>query len=560
MKKNVLSLALALVSVASLASCAGSTRPSYNNDELGYQYEDTTAPIVANPGTVSFNVTAPKDPLAKDYDDMEIIKDLEAQTNIHINWTHPSSYNLDLIMGSKDLPDAIYHASFSNSYLVQYGSQRHKLVQIDDYLQYMPNFSKILERRPDIKRQITVDGHIYALPWIEELGLQSRPNLLFINKQWLQKGIDEKKFDFIKSEDLKDGLKLTLDQFLKVMDYFKNGDPNGNGSADEIALDLQALNWQGNLSDLYAAYGAYFSPDFKTLINGKFVADMYTDEWAEATRNIKKNFFDTGYIPQAVFDQTQQQFLAAGKKEDQAMGSFYYWEKESVVKDPENYICMQPLVGIDGEQHINLNNNNEVKNGECVILSSCPNPEILLTYFDRYYEPWTGAQIDYGAIDEFFQDPGDSNTLVPDPNAIPEGQSADDFRLKNAPMGLMGLTEDVWTDSSEESFNGHKVEMEPRAKLRKQLLETCEKEEFIFPGQEVIPNLVYTTDETNQLKRYETNLNNKFKTVTYTYLYEEDLTDDAFNSLKSNLKSLGLDKVLELNQTAYDRMFGTAAE
>ena len=51
----------------------------------------------------------------------------------------------------------------------------------------MPNFSKILEERPDIRAQLTSeDGKIYTLPRVEEMGLLQNPNLLFLNKNWAQ--------------------------------------------------------------------------------------------------------------------------------------------------------------------------------------------------------------------------------------------------------------------------------------------------------------------------------------------------------------------------------------
>ena len=56
----------------------------------------------------------------------------------------------------------------------------------------MPNFSKILEERPDIKNQLinVEDGKIYSLPRIEEMGLLQNPNLLFLNRAWAQKAIE----------------------------------------------------------------------------------------------------------------------------------------------------------------------------------------------------------------------------------------------------------------------------------------------------------------------------------------------------------------------------------
>ena len=97
--------------------------------------------------------------------------------------------------------------------------KRKTIVAIDEYLDYMPHFKGILERRPDIRAAIeSSDGHIYSLPRIEEMGLKSHPNLLFINKEWVGKLIDQGKLSFKLDESaLVDGLKLYRSQLKEIL-------------------------------------------------------------------------------------------------------------------------------------------------------------------------------------------------------------------------------------------------------------------------------------------------------------------------------------------------------
>ncbi len=97
----------------------------------------------------------------------------------------------------------------------------------------MPNFSKILEERPNIKQQLlnVEDGKIYSLPRIEEMGLLQNPNLLFINKEWTQKAIDAGAVSGITSADLKDS--LTLDSTQK--DFTKLNTPGKQEAAYEYS-------------------------------------------------------------------------------------------------------------------------------------------------------------------------------------------------------------------------------------------------------------------------------------------------------------------------------------
>ncbi len=101
------------------------------------------------------------------------------------------SQQKNLIFGNKEnRPDAIYHAGMGASEIIKY-AKRKVLVPISDYLDYMPNFKKLLEERPDIKAQLlnVEDGKIYSLPRIEEMGLLQNPNLLFLNVAWTKEAI-----------------------------------------------------------------------------------------------------------------------------------------------------------------------------------------------------------------------------------------------------------------------------------------------------------------------------------------------------------------------------------
>ena len=174
----------------SVAGCKGKSQsvewdPANNN--IGYQWKDVTKPLLENSDNdISFRIISSKNSLALDYKDMQVFKNLDKSTNVHVNWENitESSYTTQkslLLSDQKRFPDAIYHAGFSNKELIQYGTSRHILTAIDEYLEYMPNFKKILTDRPDIKAALeSPDGHIYSLPRIEEMGLKSYPNILFI--------------------------------------------------------------------------------------------------------------------------------------------------------------------------------------------------------------------------------------------------------------------------------------------------------------------------------------------------------------------------------------------
>ena len=553
--KRILTVCIAAALLMSMSACGGSGDNRENNSvdalvsEYGYQWEDTSAPILNETGAkeITFNVYSSKNASALDYNDMKIMQDLYASTNVKVNWENVSesvySSQKNLIFGNaKDRPDAIYHAGMSAGEIIRY-AQRKVLLPISDYLEYMPNFSKILEDRPDIKSQITnvADGKIYALPRVEEMGLLQNPNLLFINKNWVAQVIDAGVVSGITKADLADGLSLTAEQMEDILTYFKNNDMNGNGANDERPLNFVYNNWQGNQCDLYGMFGINDNLEHRVVVDGEVTYTVQDDRFKDATNYIA-GWVSDGLIDMVSFEQSQDNFLANGKGLEM-YGAFYWWESETVVSNPENYIVCEPLIGPNGDQTICVSNNPEVSTGELVIFADCPNVEVLLTYFDRYYAPEISAQINYGAIGIAFEEEKDENgMLVPmDP---PEGVTTDELRLQNAPLGIIYLSDYAWENV---------VNMEPRAQLRLERLEKYAKP-FVPENVTPVPNLQFTLEELNVLSNYETNVNDYIRTNLIKWLTQGGVSDSDWAAFKTQLTGkIGITQIREVFQDAYDR-------
>ncbi len=550
----ILGAVMASATLATFAGCGdGGKKPARALEELGYQYEDTSAPIIEEMGAQKYDIISQKNAQADDFNDMKVLNDLEESTHVDINWQNLSagqySEQKQLIMSDKkNWPDSIYHAYFSDAEMIRY-STRKTFLAVSDYLEYMPNLSAILEKRPDVKHMITMpDGKIWALPRVEEMGLSSHPNLLFMNKNWLNQLIDDGTVTFLKKEDVKDGLDLNVDQLAVILEGFK-GDMNGNGKSDEIPLNFVYNNsFQGNQADLYSAFGFPANTDFKTVIDGKVTNTAVFDEYKEAI-NYYADWVEKGLIPETVFENSEDTFLASGKGVEK-LGVFYWWEAETVVEHPENYIYLNPVIGPDGDQMVGLSNSPEISKCLAVVFADCPNPEILFTYYDRYYDPYVSAQIVYGPIGVVYEEELDENgMLVQKP--IPEGMTADEFRLKNAPMGVSYLSWETW-----ENY----LNMEPRAKLRLSNLEKYVNP-FVPENVEPFSNAVYTLEEINRLAIYEQNVYDYIAGMEIRWLRGGGVSDAEWETYKKELEDLNAGEVFEIYQSGYERAVGgTQAE
>lgn len=526
--KNVIigAVVAALWFAAVISYTVIATRP--NDDEDGHE----------------FTVLTVKEETVKDYNTMPVFKDLARATGRDVYWTYNTSTqyanNTDPV-GINGI-DAIYHSGFSNLQLYNYGRSG-RIVAINDYLKYMPNFSAILEKRPEIAEALkSPDGNIYSLPRVEEMGLKAYPNLLFLNKVWVEKLIDDNAVSLSK-DDLKDGLVLKRSEFKEILQLFNSRDMDGDGdTSNEVPLSFVSGNWQGNESDLIASFGVPENREHKTIINGEVTFTIESENWFNAVKELNE-WYNAGLIRSTAFTQTQDEFLAKGQ--DGRYGAFYWWEKETVVARnlQDNYILLEPLADDDGRQYVGVSNELEIEKGECVILSKCEDKAGLLSYFDKFFEPLYSAQLNYGSIDsDAFEKYKEGEKLIPKNDH--GAQSADDFRMKNAPYGVVYLDADVWEND---------VEMEARAKLRLERLQSCVIK-HTFEGATSIPNLNYDKDELDTLARYENSLGKSITswfTNRVTSRTPPTLSDWQNNLLKANAASI--EQIKSVNQKAYDR-------
>ena len=508
----------------------------------------TAFAIIGTPSSAAgenqFVVLTVKEDSVKDYNTMPVFKDLAHDTGTDVKWIYNTSTqyanNTDPV-GIKGI-DAIYHSGFSNLKLFDYG-RRNRIVAIDKYLDNMPNFKKILETRPDIEAALkSPDGHIYSLPRVEEMGLKAFPNILYLNKKWVGQLIDAGDLPDgldLKKEDLVDGLDLSRDEFKGLLMKFSALDMDGDGSKDnEVPLSFISGNWQGNESDFIASFGLPENREHKTVVDGQITFTFQDEKWLNAVQEIAAWYAD-GLIRSSAFTQTDNDFLAKGQ--DGRYGSFYWWEKNTVVSHPEDYIIVRPLKGDDGKRYVGISNEQEVEKGECVILDACADKEGLLSYFDKFFEPTISAQLNYGSIKSgaFLPELVDGKLM---PNDDHGEQSADDFRMKNAPYGVVYLTKEVWET---------KVIMESRARLRLQNLDEFVRP-YAYEGASAIPNLNYTEAELTKLNVYESSLaNNVASWYTNGIIKGGANRDSWLNFLDVNKDSIAT--VLEINQQAYDR-------
>ena len=197
--RRILALVLAAaMSVTLLAGCGGGSSSSGGGAAAApaetVDAESLTFPLAEKAeisGLTRYAAGTEADP-----NNRTIYKRLEEKTNVHVNWKSIQGDQwgdkIALEMSNiKTLPEFISPAGLSDTDILKYAKQG-VIIPLEDYIdKYMPNLCKVFEQAPEYRDMCTDEnGHIWTLPWIEQLGvgktaIQTIGNMPFINVAWL---------------------------------------------------------------------------------------------------------------------------------------------------------------------------------------------------------------------------------------------------------------------------------------------------------------------------------------------------------------------------------------
>lgn len=177
-------------------------------------------------------------------------------------YTEREEYEKALQNLKADMPDVLFRATLTPAQerdLLDDGT----LIDLAPLLSSnAPNLSALLEQNPKWREEITLpDGRIAALPMLTE---KERQVGLWINSKWLAK--------------LGVAVPTTPEELKAALIAIRDGDPNGNGKADEVGLDVTgvwAMKW------LLPLFGVNADDYNLTTVDGQIVfaptLDAYRD-------------------------------------------------------------------------------------------------------------------------------------------------------------------------------------------------------------------------------------------------------------------------------------------
>ncbi|NRF92965.1 extracellular solute-binding protein [Paenibacillus frigoriresistens] len=204
---------LALLTCFATAGCSFLEWSKYE-DKVKVAVQEPVIRIVVNSLGMNF-------PEGMDENNNPYLTYIEKNIGVQVNVTLPplNGYDekLNVIMTSGEPPDLL---NTSNpSWFINFVNQK-ALTPLNDYIEkYGTNLkAKIPKEAWD---NVTVDGHIYAIPSLNEV---KGTEIVYARKDWLDKlGLQPPR---------------TIEEFTAVMKAFAEGDPDGNGIKDTVGLSI----------------------------------------------------------------------------------------------------------------------------------------------------------------------------------------------------------------------------------------------------------------------------------------------------------------------------------
>lgn len=517
-----------------LTSCTAPDEASGDDRSSEYGFNETGLPIVDE--TLTLSIAGEKASLAPDYNEMELVQQWEEDTNIAIEWNMlaPEVYldKRNLLLASNDLPDAFLNSRFTDDELVRYGTDG-TLIPLEGLIeQYAPNLQAIFEERPELKAAVTAsDGHIYSLPSAEELGLAAVPFFWSINKSWLDAlGLD---------------VPTTVDEYHDALVAFKTQDPNGNGKADEIPLSFINNWWCADIGDLFAALGGIAdNADHRIVRDGEVIYTGADERYRDAIATLHE-WYEEGLIDPESFTQDDKAYLAKGKTETPVLGSYVWWETAEVVGTDraDEYVLLPVLEGAEG-QLVGRSNYADFGRNAFAITSANEFPSATMRWVDELYEPVMAAQVSYGPVGETLIENADG---VLEQAELPEGVNAGELRQK---VALGAGAPHVLTREHFETV----VLPEPRALER---LLDLEEHYLPYAEPENYPSVFFSVEELEEIGSIEADIKALVEQKRAEWITSGGV-EGEWDAYVSQLESMGLERLVEIWQAAYDR-FSDAA-
>ena len=509
-------------------------------------------------------VAAPYNPVVEDYDtNAQTLKILE-DTNVKIVWDilpqsgYEERINL-MIASGQDLPDVFgaCTSSFTTAMLAALGGQGiiASLNDLIDKWQY--NIAMAVEQYPSMLIGSTApDGNIYSLGSIGPSEAMNVAQRFWINTRFL--------------EALNMDIPTTTDEYYNYLVAVKTQDPNGNGKADEIPLTAAmgaGYPWNSNIDGFLMNPFIYSdtingAPATKRRehldANGVIVYEAVQEGYKEGLQYLHK-FYAEGLMGSDIFTNTQELMTSLVENEDALIvGSLPsggpHMFANTAGERRKDFQILPPLAGPDGTRQTYYNRYVMMGAGQFVVNNASDKKDIAIKLADYMYteEFWMWGR--YGIEGEHWRKPPEGTIayngqpapfeIIPD--TIVWGQPQNTYVA-----GALGI---AWTRYP--SYWGANTSGDPFHLESVLWNATVIYNDYRF--MDVLPTLFFTDEEGRERQELNNSISTYVEQMLAEFITGTADIDRDWDSYVGNVNNMGLARMLEIDQIAFDRQWAAS--
>ncbi|MDE0447846.1 MAG: hypothetical protein OXH96_14380 [Spirochaetaceae bacterium] len=457
-----------------------------------------------------------------------------APTGVNLEWVWMGAEQMPIVFASDNSPDMMFGVAGGHKNLIAGMLQNGVVADLRPHLGkgYTPNLDRIFAEKPEaLAYMLNPQGQMQALARFHFLESNYLEQNYMINRRWLDAlGLDAP---------------TTTGELRDVLIAFRDGDPNGNGKADEIPFAFVVNDgFAQHLRSMYGIWGmptkngiairdgqAYFAPitqGYRDLIT--YMADLYSE----------------GLIDPESFTMNSNDFNA---KVDDPSGNIYgfvvarrgFTPVNEATANRGEFESIPPLRAPGYEPEMWVHPGRLAIKNVWFMTDVNPYPQHTMAFVDRFYTLENSVQAQFGFAPEGIAQ--ENGVWVPQP-IDPE---------RRAQIATAGTFPSIFR---EEDF-GPNLAMDTATQF---LFDQYYEHYVRFKAKEQWVRAEFASDEQTEVNTLRTDIEKLWKTNQARWITGAGDIDKEWDGYVQQMKNMGIDRYVELHHAAHSRFLNEVGD
>ena len=469
--------------------------------------------------------------LTRPLEEIPMWQEIQEKHNVTIEWDQISSgfdeKKAVLLSDPESMPD-VWLSGLGDADIFM---NKEAFVDMTDLIKYAPHIQFMFEESPiTVPLSTFPDGGMYSLPLVRA-HMPDSVAVLMINKTWLDAvGMD---------------VPTNLDELEQVLIAFRDNDVNGNGDpGDEIPLDF--VNGGRSWFTIVALTGAWgvvddLSGDLVTVNDGQVDFVWATEAYKNLVNYLHK-LWDENLINVEVFTQDYNGMQARSSQGESAMvGVTSGWSiSDRTGQFQDQYVIVDALKASADSDIAPLWPCNPARvkmdTNQFSISATCKYPERAIALIDDMFDGYYAIQNMYGYI----------------PDCVSYDEATDTYVVLEPEDTTLDVSK--WTNALVNSAPGYFPNaMYDKTTVPAEVSDRMEQEKAYIDNypSEIFPIVRFDEETTEELLFISTDLY-KLVDEKFANWVVNGGCDEEWDQYMSQLETIGLSRMREIYQAAYD--------